>query len=153
MGRRGKKHRHLAWRWHKLGRRGELSARSLPAFSCSATPAAPALGRAKGRWRIALEGGAVIGQSRSVHWGIREMQEPGEIQIGFLLDAWLQGVMFNPAKAEGLSFEIKGPNDLVLSVRPMHPDDDAFGDRRGITCKIRGVFSATQDQSDFVAAL
>ncbi len=81
------------------------------------------------------------------------MQEPGEIQIGFLLDGWLQGVMFNPAKAEGLSFEIKGPNDLVLSVRPMHPDDDAFGDRRGITCKIRGVFSATQDQRDFVAAL
>src|SRR5260370_28306447 len=81
------------------------------------------------------------------------MQELEETRIGFLLDMWLQGVMFNSAKADGLSFEIKGPNDLVLSIRPMHPDDDPFGDTRGITCKVRGMFSAAQDEKDFVAAL
>jgi hypothetical protein len=53
--------------------------------------------------------------------GTREMQEIGEVGIGFLLDMSLQGLMFNPAKADGLSFQIKGPNDLALVVRPTHP--------------------------------
>src|SRR5260370_6427197 len=81
------------------------------------------------------------------------MQELEETRIGFLLYMWLEGIMLHPAKADGLSFEIKGPNDILLSTRPMHPDDDPFGDTRGITCKVRGMFSVAQDEKDFVAAL
>jgi hypothetical protein len=76
-----------------------------------------------------------------------------ETQIGFLLDLWLQGMMFNPARPDGLSFVIEKPRRLSLSIRPMVPDHDQFGGRRGLRCKIHGSFSASQSQRDFVASL
>jgi hypothetical protein len=81
------------------------------------------------------------------------MPEPEVTQIGFRLEAWLQGMIFNPARAEGLSFAIKGNPELRLSVRPMDPDNDPFGSQRGIACKVQGGFPATQSEKDFVVAL
>lgn len=82
------------------------------------------------------------------------MEGSEEVHIEFLLDVWLHGLTFNPGRAEGLSFAAKGPlDDLRISVVPTHPDDDPFGDRRGVTCKIRGSFPASQRERDFIAAL
>jgi hypothetical protein len=55
-----------------------------------------------------------------------------EAQIGFRLDLWLRGMMFNPAGPNGLSFVIEEPRRLSLSVRPIRPDHGQFGDRRGL---------------------
>ncbi len=61
--------------------------------------------------------------------------------------------MFNPARAEGLTFEIGGPHKVHLRMRPMHPDSDPFGHRQGIECKITASFVATKFLMDFVGAI
>jgi hypothetical protein len=81
------------------------------------------------------------------------MPKPEVMQIGFRLEVWLQGMIFNPARAEGLSFAIKGDPELRLSVRPRDPNNDPFGSQRGIACKVQGSFPATQSEKDFVVAL
>jgi hypothetical protein len=35
--------------------------------------------------------------------------------------------MFNPAKADGLEFEIGGEREITLSLKPTKPEEDPFG--------------------------
>ncbi len=73
--------------------------------------------------------------------------------IRFLLNLWTKGLMFNPARSEGLEFEIGGERDMKISLKPMHPDKDPLGYRLGLECKVSETFPADGFQRDFVEAL
>jgi hypothetical protein len=77
----------------------------------------------------------------------------GSESIEFLLVPWVEGAMFNPAKADGLEFEIGGERQITLSLKPSKPDDDPFRHRHGLEYRVKGTFSMKPSDRAFVAAL
>ncbi|WP_312144661.1 hypothetical protein [Brevundimonas sp.] len=71
--------------------------------------------------------------------------------IGFQLLAFVQGMIFNPARKEGLRFRQGDARNLHISLAP-EEDEEGFGDYR-LTYRLRAEFPASQRQIDFVRAL
>jgi hypothetical protein len=71
-------------------------------------------------------------------------------QIKFLLVSHVEGMYFNPLRAEGLEFTPAGDNNLRFVLRPADPERDACGTWGGLECKAYTASPATKDQAIFV---
>lgn len=70
--------------------------------------------------------------------------------IDFLLLSHIEGMFFNPHRAEGLEFKPVGDNNLRFVLRPADPERDACGSWGGLECKAYATYPATKDQAIFV---
>ena len=75
------------------------------------------------------------------------------IRLHFLMLATLRGFFFNPERPEGLSFTAPAPCPISLSIRPMDPDNDGAGIRRGLNCRARSRVPVQEDLHRFVEGL
>ena len=71
--------------------------------------------------------------------------------IGFALIVRLAGVIFNPARPEGIKFAIGGQHKLHLSLTPNERERDGFWE--GLTCRVYAAVPASEDERAFVSDL
>lgn len=74
-------------------------------------------------------------------------------RLYFLLVAQVKGMMFNPAKADGLTFHLDQEPRVDLTLKPSEADDDPFGFRRGLTCRATTNVAVSESQRDFVSSI
>ncbi len=74
-------------------------------------------------------------------------------KIEFLLTATIKGIHFQPARPEGITFIAGGANDVRIVLTPNSPDDDPFGSRLGMSCRVTATYDASKDQVAFIANL
>jgi hypothetical protein len=72
--------------------------------------------------------------------------------IRVVLVVWIEGMFFNPHRAEGIELNVGENEDLRFQLGPMHPDKDASGRRCGLECKVYATLQATDDQAAFIGA-
>ncbi len=69
--------------------------------------------------------------------------------IDFVLVTETKGMFFNPHRPDGLEF-IPSLESVRFILRPIDPEGDACGSRKGLVCKLYATYPATKEQSDFV---
>lgn len=109
------------------------------------------------RWSSGIKrqppGLAQMAPSRQVHHCKGNRMADSErylAKIEFLLRATVKGIHFEPARPDGIEFAAGGAQDIRLKLTPASPDDDPFGGRLGMTCRMTATFSAVSEQIAFI---
>jgi hypothetical protein len=70
--------------------------------------------------------------------------------IDFVLISDIQGIHFHYERPEGIEFKPKSDCGFHIVLKPIKPDDDASGHRKGLICKAYATYPATYEQVHFV---
>lgn len=71
--------------------------------------------------------------------------------IDFVLVTSVEGMHFEPHRPEGMEFLPSNEGQLRFVLTPTEPEEDACGNRMGLTCKVFKSYSATEEQMKFVS--
>lgn len=79
-------------------------------------------------------------------------QEEAE-PLTVLLQAHIRGVIFNPARPEGLKFLEDGPDSFEIILRPAEPDNDKFGTWSGLSAQVQARYRVTSEARLFISSI
>lgn len=74
-------------------------------------------------------------------------------KVKFMLVAQIEGLTFNPAQPSGIKLHRSGRRALTATLIPGHPEDDPFGHRRGLVCKLRRSYPVDENLFQFIDRL
>ncbi|WP_461325214.1 hypothetical protein [Bradyrhizobium diazoefficiens] len=74
-------------------------------------------------------------------------------RLRFMSLAWIEGLSFNPANPKGIHLKKLGRDAILITLAPQAPEDDPFGHRRGLECKVRRSYEVTSNLHHFVDKL
>ncbi len=67
--------------------------------------------------------------------------------------AWIDGLSFNPANPKGIHLKKLGRTAISITLAPKAPEDDPFGHRSGLECKVKRSYEVSSNLYDFVDKL
>ena len=73
-------------------------------------------------------------------------------EIRVVLVVWIEGMFFNPHRAEGIELAVGGNANLRFHLCPLLPERDASGRTCGLECKVYATLEATHEQASFIDA-
>lgn len=74
-------------------------------------------------------------------------------RLQFMSLAWIEGLSFNPANPRGIHLKKLGRDAIHINLAPQAPEDDPFGHRRGLECKVRRSYEVASNLHHFVDKL
>lgn len=73
-------------------------------------------------------------------------------QVRAVLEVSIEGMFFNPHRADGIELTFEGDTNLRFHLRPLKPEKDASGMHCGLECKVYATFEVPHEQAAFVDA-
>jgi hypothetical protein len=73
--------------------------------------------------------------------------------VKFMSVAAIVGLMFHPGQPSGIKLQRSGRRALTVTLGPSHPEDDPYGSRRGLLCKVRRSYPVSEPLFNFVDRL